>query len=100
MTPPLISLSRFSSAVTPRRRSRSSSVRNISATQVLLQSNFSPVERDVIASRTLCRLAPHCRQNLRSSLICIPHPGQNIAHPPELGPELGPEIEAKIVSSG
>jgi len=39
MTPAFISFKRLCSGVTPRRRSRSSSVMNISATQVFDQSN-------------------------------------------------------------
>src|SRR5438477_12878446 len=61
---------------------RSPSERNISATQVLPQSNFSPASRASTAWRTTCRFAPQVLQNLKSSLWLEPHFGQNIESPP------------------
>src|SRR2546423_3416974 len=58
---------------------RSLSERNISATQVLPQSNFSPDSRAATARRTACKFAPHVLQNFNSSLWFEPHCGQNIS---------------------
>src|SRR5258705_9481945 len=69
----------------PRRRSISSlrllcalAERNISLTQVSLQSNFFSTSRVSTTWRTACRLAPHCVQNFTSSLWFEAHRGQNI----------------------
>src|SRR5215212_7206055 len=60
------------------RRLRSDSDMNISATQVLLQSNLSASSRETAARRTACRFAPHDLQNFNSSLWVEPHCGQNM----------------------
>src|ERR1044072_4647187 len=67
----------------PRRRSISclassfaSADINISATQVLLQSNFLPGSRNSSASRTACKFAPQDLQNFTSSLWVDEQRGQ------------------------
>src|SRR5258708_38127534 len=61
---------------------RSLSERNISATQVLLQSNFSLGSRMAAACRTASRLTPHDLQNFNSSFWVEPHWGQNMSFAP------------------
>src|SRR5215471_3257664 len=53
----------------------------ISATQVLLQSNFSLVSRERSAFRTAKRLEPQDLQNFKSSGSVVPHCGQNMVLP-------------------
>src|SRR5258708_15816385 len=57
---------------------RSLCERNISATQVLLQSKLSPASCITVTCRTASRFTPHDLQNFNSSACVDPHWGQNI----------------------
>src|SRR4030095_679612 len=63
--------------------------RNISATQVLLQLNWSS-GRTSSACRTACKLAPHTVQNFTSSLCAEAHLGQVIRNSLRSLPEHTP----------